>query len=422
MTPVNGPATAVVMNLFYTGLGIARSLGERGVRVVGLTAERGVYGNFSRHVKAVRCADSRTRPEALLNQLLDLGRQFRHRSVLFPTRDHDLIFLDRYREELAPHFLPVMPRREALSCCLDKWETYLHAKRAGVPTPRCWLVGDEAELRACARELAYPCILKPLASHHWHGARNWELVGARKAISVESEEQLLREYAVIARVEPRVLVQERVAGGDDCLVIAACYIDQQSIFRAGFNTQKLVQVPAEVGTGCIVQSADRPELFEPTVRLLRAMAFTGIAEVEYKWDAAAQEYKLIEVNPRPWDQHRLGAACGVDLVYQAYCDHAGQPVPMAPVRYSAQKWIAEDALLMAVLRLLWRREPGVRSLLRQARGRKQFAIWSAKDPLPFLAYLVGLIPNLAALGVQATRSLAGKRSTSGRTSRLEGAR
>ena len=35
MTPI-----AVVMNLFYTGLGVARSLGEKGVRVIGLTAHR----------------------------------------------------------------------------------------------------------------------------------------------------------------------------------------------------------------------------------------------------------------------------------------------------------------------------------------------------------------------------------------------
>jgi predicted ATP-grasp superfamily ATP-dependent carboligase len=393
------------MNLFYTGLGIARSLGERGVPVVGLTAARGVYGNFSRHVKAVRCADSRTEPETLLKHLLELGHKLGHRSVLFPTRDHDLIFLDRYREELAPLFMPVLPRREALARCLNKWETHLYAQQVGVPTPRCWSVAYEEELRAIAPKVVYPCILKPLAAHHWHGARNWELVGARKVISVESEEQLLREYAAIARVEPQVLVQERVGGGDDRLVIAACYIDRQATFRAGFNTQKLVQVPAGVGTGCIVQSADRPELFELTLRLLRAMAFTGIAEVEFKWDDAAQEYKLIEVNPRPWDQHRLGAACGVDLVYLAYCDHAGLPVPDSQVRYSPQKWIAEDALLMAVLRLMWRREPGVRRLLEQARGRRQFAIWSVRDPLPFLAFLAKFVPSLAGIGVQALRRL-----------------
>ena len=171
-------------------------------------------------------------------------------------------------------------------------------------------------------------------------------------------------------------------------------------FRAGFNIQKLVQTPPGFGTGCIVQSVDRPELFERTIRLLAAMEFTGIAEVEYKLDARDGEYKLIEVNPRPWDQHRLGAACGVDLIHHAYCDYADLPGPAARATGRHRKWVAEDAFLMAALQLIWRREPGLRGMLRQARGRKIFAIWSPKDPMPFVAYVTSLVPRLIGSALQ----------------------
>ena len=129
-----------------------------------------------------------------------------------------------------------------------------------------------------------------------------------------------------------MLVQECIPGGDENLVVAACYVDRTGAFQAGFNARKLVQSPPGFGTGCVVESANRPELFERTIRLLRAMEFTGIAEVEYKLDARDGEYKLIEVNPRPWDQHRLGAACGVDLIHLAYCDYAGLPMPAVRAR------------------------------------------------------------------------------------------
>ena len=56
--------TAYVMNMFYTGLGIARSLGEHGIPVVGLTAQRAFYGNYTRYAKAVFSPDSRHEPEA----------------------------------------------------------------------------------------------------------------------------------------------------------------------------------------------------------------------------------------------------------------------------------------------------------------------------------------------------------------------
>ena len=406
--PNSPPVTAVVLNLFATGLGIARSLGERGIPVVGFTAERGAYGGFSRYVKTIRCADSRYQPGLLLDQLQRLGEQLGHRAVIFPTRDHDLVFLDRFSRELAPYFVAVAPPRAALASSLNKWDTYLAAVAAGVPTPKSWVVTDAESLRKAATEVAFPCVLKPVAAYHWRTASNWALVGARKAISVESPDRLLAEYDVIAAAESRVLIQEQVPGDDDCLLIAACYIDRQFRFRAGFNVQKLIQTPAGFGTGCIVQIADRPELFERTVRLLQAIGFNGIAEVEYKWDARDREYKLIEINPRPWDQHRLGSACGVDLIYMAYCDAADRPMPSVRPNLAPRKWIAEDAFVLSALRLAWRREPGLSALFRQARGKKVYAIWLAGDPLPFLAYSSELVGYLVRGALAAIRHAARK--------------
>src|SRR5690242_630851 len=89
---------AVVMNVYYTGLGIARSLGERGVRVIGLTSQRGVYGNFTRYAKIRMAPDSRHQPEALAEYLVRLGQELGDKSVLYPTRDDDVIFLNRFRK------------------------------------------------------------------------------------------------------------------------------------------------------------------------------------------------------------------------------------------------------------------------------------------------------------------------------------
>ena len=57
---------AIVMNMFYTGLGIARSLAEQGISVIGLTAHRGAYGNFTRYAKVLSWPDTRQQPEAAL--------------------------------------------------------------------------------------------------------------------------------------------------------------------------------------------------------------------------------------------------------------------------------------------------------------------------------------------------------------------
>ncbi len=389
--------TAVVMNMFYTGLGIARSLGRRGVPVIGLSSQRGIYGTFTRYATIRYAPDSREEPGALLEYLLRLGKELGGKSVLFPTRDDDVTFLDRYREQLEPLYSVVVAHRDAVRTCLDKWETSLWAQRAGVPTPKTWSIDNTADLERIAAEVTYPCVLKPLVSHYWRQGGNWQIVGARKVIGISSARELIAEYTVIGLADARVVVQEMIPGNDDCLVIAACYMDRSGRWVDGFNTQKLAQEPAHFGTGCIVQNVDRPELFEPTRRLLEEIGYTGIAEVEYKWDARDQTFKLIEVNPRPWDQHTLGQACGVDLIEIAYCDHAGLPKPRAKRLAAGDKWIAEDAFLTTLLRTLWRRDPAARALLRLARGKRLYAIWSARDPLPLMVYaLARYLPDLAA--------------------------
>jgi predicted ATP-grasp superfamily ATP-dependent carboligase len=386
---------AVVMNVYYTGLGIVRSLGERGVRVIGLTSQHRIYGNFTRYAKVRFAPDSRSEPAALLDFLIELGKELGSRSVLYPTRDDDVIFLNRFRDQLEPHFSLVIASASALEASLNKWNTFLCARDANVPTPGAWMIHDESDLERASREAAFPCVLKPLSAHHWRRGENWELVGARKAIGVASAAELHAEYREIARAEKRALVQEMVPGGDECLLIVACYMDRQSRWVAGFNVQKVLQIPEGFGTGCIVQSVERPELFERTIRLLQSIGYSGIAEVEYKWDAAAREYKLIEINPRPWDQHRLGSACGVELMYLAYCDHAGLPAPAPGKPVAGYKWIAEDTFLTAAVRSFGSSKPSLRTLLQLARGKRIYAIWSARDPLPALIYwFTRFLPDL----------------------------
>jgi D-aspartate ligase len=380
------PPAAIVMNMFYTGLGIARSLGEQGIPVIGLTSHRGIYGNFTRYATLRVCPDSREQPEALLAFLLGLG-EIGNGGIIFPTRDDDVLFLERFRKELQDRFVPAIPESSAVQVCLNKWETYRCARIAGVPTPRCWSVAARADLLRIAPEVTYPCVLKPVSAHHWRQGDNWRTVGGRKAIAVSSTSELLAEYDQIALAESRALLQEMVHGEDDCLRIAACYLDRQSKFVAGFTARKLIQVPETFGTGCIVQTTDCPELLATATRLLRETKFSGIAEVEFKWDSSCAQYKLIEINPRPWDQHRLGNACGVDLIHAAYCDAAGITLPTVSKSATGHKWIAEDVFLWSFLRSLWRGDGKWRPLLRHARGRRIYAIWSIKDPLPMLAFI-----------------------------------
>lgn len=383
MTPA-----AVVMNLAYTGLGIARSLWERGVRVVGLTSLPRAFGNATRCAEVSHCPDSRDAPQELLEFLLRLQNKLPRGTVVFPTRDDDVVFLNRYRAELSGPFELAIPPAYAVKAALDKQETYSWTEKAQVPSPRCWTVQARADVERLEPQLQFPCVLKPAEAYHWRREPVWETVGHRKAIVVSSPANLFAEYDNVARFESRALLQEFVPGGDQQLWIAACYLDRESKVAGAYAAQKLMQVPDGFGTGCILQAVERPDLIAMAARVLQTMNYQGLAEVEFKFDERSAEYKLIEINPRPWDQHRLGYAIGTDLIYAAYCDLAGLPIPPMRERLQGtQKWIAEDVLLMTVCRMAKARDPRLRTVVKMLSGSRTYGISSISDPMPLIRYL-----------------------------------
>ena len=65
-----------------------------------------------------------------------------------------------------------------------------------------------------------------------------------------------------------------------------------------------------------------------STRLLSAVDYRGIFNVEFKFDARDGRYKIIEVNPRPFWLIGHIAQAGLDLPWISYLDAQGLPVPV----------------------------------------------------------------------------------------------
>ena len=318
------------MNLFYTGLGIARSLGDAGIPVIGLTARRSAYGNFTRHAKTVLLSGlpGRTGSAAHIFDRDGPGTGQPQRNL--PDARRRFGVSGPVPIGAGAIFQPGDAGKRRFARVPGQMGNF--AERAA---SRC---GGAAQLedrdnrgfKACNPGGRLPLYTKtPIGPLFGGKGATGRWLGPGRRLSLARRKSCFASTNSLPAPTPRAIVQEMVEGGDDHLLITACYMDRSSRCLGAFYAQKLVQIPEGFGTGCIVRSVDRPELLEPTIRLLQSIGFSGVAEVEYKWDSATGEYKLIEVNPRPWDQHRLGKACGVDLIYMAYCDHAGLAMPPA---------------------------------------------------------------------------------------------
>jgi predicted ATP-grasp superfamily ATP-dependent carboligase len=77
---------------------------------------------------------------------------------------------------------------------------------------------------------------------------------------------------------------------------------------------------------------------ESGLKLLRALGFHGLSQVEFKRDPRDGAHKLMEVNPRLFQWHGLAAACGVDLPLIAYRDLTGEQVEPVSANGSRKRW------------------------------------------------------------------------------------
>lgn len=384
----------IVLNLYHSGLAIARDFAGSGIRVVGLSADKECFGNGTRYCEVRSAPNSQREPERLVAYLLSLKHELAG-AVIFPTRDADVVMLDEHRDILSQYFRLAIPPTACLLSVLDKNALAAAALCAGLSVPRTVLIAGPRELAKVRDTVGFPCVVKPVSSLDWRRSENWELVGARKAFRAENFQQLQCEYSKVAAASPCVLAQEWVPGDTSSIVVMAGYVNAQSQPVAFFTARKLLQLPDDFGTGCIVASEPIAELHEPTLQLWKALHYHGMAEVEYKQDARTGEYKLIEINTRHWDQHRLAGASGINLSRIAYCDLVGNPAPAQHRQSTARAtWIAEDVLAYHVLRSLYRRELSVRSLRRGLRAPRIYGIFSWRDPVPFVRQMITITKQL----------------------------
>ena len=378
---------ALIVGGDYQGLGIVRSLGQRGIPTCIVDDERSI-ARFSRYAShAVACSDLRDERRTV-ETVLDVGSRLGLDGwVLYPTREETVAAFSRYRSELAQRFLVPTPDWEVVRRAWDKRETYALATDLGIPVPRTWYPADASDLRAVDGEP--PFAVKPAIKEHFVYATK------SKAWRAESHAELHTLFASAAGiVEPgEVMIQELIpGGGQQQFAYCAFFKDQQPV--AKMVVQRSRQHPPEFGrASTFVQTVDVPELEHLSERFLRAIDYYGLVELEYKLDPRNGQYKLLDVNARTWGYHTLGPTAGIDFPYLVYADQLGQPVERGQAAPGV-RWIrlATDVPTAVVEfvqgRLDWRAYG--RSLV----SADVESVFSRRDPLPGLMELF-LIPYLA---------------------------
>ncbi len=385
--PWDGRTGAVIVGGDFHGLGIARSLGRHGVPVCIIDDEYSI-GRFSRYASlSVRAPTLRT-ADKTVDFLLETGHRYNLKNwVLFPTRDELVASFSRYRSALSEWFRVPTPEWESVKWAWNKSNTYRLAERLNIPIPRTWYPSTLEDIDAI--EADFPLGVKPAVKEDFFYATKAKAWRANNRNELRDLFQKATSYAA----GNEILVQE-IIPGDGRHQFSSCVFVKDGEAIGSMEALRWRQHPPEFGCAAtFVETIDRPDLMEPTMRFLRAINYYGLAEVEYKLDGRDGRYKLLDVNARTWGFHSLGPPAGVDFSYMLFADQVGEPVLPCRGR-SGVGWIRMLTDVPTSLEQIASGRLNPAAYVRSLIDFRTESVFSCEDVLPSLAEVV-LLPYLA---------------------------
>jgi predicted ATP-grasp superfamily ATP-dependent carboligase len=371
---------AVVLGLFDTGLVALRALGRRGIPVLGFDSSPRQPGFWSRYGGARPCPDPLRQPGELLRFLLDEAARLARPAVLFPANDAYVLFLARHRDRLAGSFLFTIPPGDLLEVILDKRRQYALADDVGMPHARTFTPESREDVNRIADAIEYPALVKPYFTHLWQAQ-----FGIVKGLRADNPRQLREHYERVFANGLGALVQEIIPGPNPNHFLVDVYISADGRPLATFVARKRRQYPTEFGVGTMLESVDCPELARLAVGFCRDIGYRGLGEIEVKRDERDGQFKLIELNPRLWQQAAHAARCGIDFALLQYLDLTGQQTASSSRSRVGVKWLDLVNDLLAGHEYWRRGELTLWNWLRSYRGTEAFSRFAFDDPIPFFA-------------------------------------
>jgi predicted ATP-grasp superfamily ATP-dependent carboligase len=366
------------------GIQTARIFASYDVPVIAIAKDATHYNCRTNVCEKILIAD--TSSDELIQTLETVGPSLKQKGVLVPCTDMNVLLVSRNRERLRSWFHVVLPPAEVIETLMNKVLFYNFAQEHGFKIPQTRFLRESQDVVRAAQELRFPCVLKPPISD----VPKWDAHSPLKAYKLQSQEEFLLTYERVKDWSDDLIVQEWIVGNDTNLYSCNCYLDAQLEPLATFVARKIRQWPPVTGESSLGEECRDDVVLDETIRLFKKAGLHGLGYVEFKQDERNGNHYILEPNVgRPTGRSAIAEAGGVELLYTMYCDVVGLPLPDNRTQhYKGVKWISLRRDLQSSL-YHWREgKLSFRGWLRSIRGKKAYALFSRRDPAPFIGDLI----------------------------------
>jgi D-aspartate ligase len=375
---------AVIVGLNDASLSLVRSLGRRGVRVIGLHDDSCLhYYAKSRYCSERIRSGSPLYGEKLVKLLLeDVLSLIDEPAVLFCATDSSVLTVTGYEKDLKPFFRFVMPPARLTNMLISKEGFHRFAVENDFLVPQTYFAYGADEIEEVARNISFPCVVKPEFRDIVWNERIRD-----KVLFAESRSKLtnfMKEHRIH---EHPLVIQEWIDGGDSDVYFCLAYIGRTRRPLAVCTGRKLRQYPALTGSTSLAEAVWLPELAEEALRFLRETDCVGFCSVEFKRSNKDGRFYITEPTiGRPDTQEGVFACAGIDVPYIAYADALGEETEQEHRYRNNVKWINEPLEFYSLRKSL---ENGFRtkSFLSGYAGKRLYSLWRFRDPMPTFAFL-----------------------------------
>lgn len=374
---------AFVLNMDANGLGVSRSLGWHGIKVVGADFRQSVPGLRSRYVRPLLTPNPVKEPEAMVEILQGAASEMGQRPVLVACSDAYVLLVSRHRQALAKHFDFSTPPERVVESMVNKRMQYELAERSGIPIPRTSFPRSLSELDEVKGDLTYPAFIKPLYSHLWYSRFG------NKGFIVNDFRELRAHMATAFEAGLEAIVQAIVGEPGKDLFQVCAHIDRQGRSSPPFVWRKARQSPPNFGVASLAVSEHNDRVKDLGQRFLESISYRGIGSAEFKYDPEADLYRLIELNCRTWMQNVMCTVAGLNLPLIQYADLTDQTLPSVDGFRDGVRWWDALADLDSFIRMRRRGELSTSAWMRSWLGCDCQAFYSRGDLRPVLKRMGG---------------------------------
>ena len=355
---------------------------------------------------AVEIANPVSDPHTAARQLALLGKKLKdligHKPLAIPSSDTVQLLFFKFEKELRKYF-DLYGYKDYSGFRFEVTHKGLFFDQLNDISsnlyPKTVLFSSDEQIKDLSNNAAFPCVLKPAVKDF--SQMFYRLNNGKKALILNDNEELKEKLQEFLKRDIPLIVQEYIpfeSVHDE--VPFYCFFDENGALQfAASGVKRLIQ-PPKFGTAIVLELASEPSLEAAAQQLGRAISWSGPLMIEFIKHKETGDWKIIEVNTRPWLFHDFYRMCGLPFIGSAIVNHYNfynaqkrKVVGFAPeIRKKNEKYIHID--LASYLENLStkhsRNELNSDSIvqsIKDLRASVSFAYGSKRDPSPF-HYLV----------------------------------